>query len=158
MITIASVPVKTRVPLTAWVIAGLLTLVSLASTLTHTASGFMVADQRAVVINHQASMTRRRLPARYSSRSRVGSLAVSSRRAWTFPLLASSRWRSTKSRSISRRTPRIPQIPSKASGWLPRWTTAKEPSAVLLSCVVRMSNPSQLGDMGSIRRLEEHRQ
>jgi hypothetical protein len=56
MITIGSVPVKTRVPLTAWVIAGLLTLVSLASTLTHTASGFMVADQRAVVINHQASM------------------------------------------------------------------------------------------------------
>ena len=56
MITIASVPIKTRVPLTAWVIAGLLTLVSLASTLTHTASGFMVADQRAVVINHQASM------------------------------------------------------------------------------------------------------
>jgi hypothetical protein len=55
MITIASVPVKTRVPLTAWVIAGLLTLVSLASTL-NTASGFMVADQRAVVINHQSSM------------------------------------------------------------------------------------------------------
>ena len=56
MITIANVPVKTRVPLTAWVIAGLLTLVSLASTLTHTASGFMVADQRTVIINHQASM------------------------------------------------------------------------------------------------------
>ena len=56
MITIASVPVKTRVPLTAWVIAGMLTLVSLASTLTHTAPGVMVADQRAVVINHQASM------------------------------------------------------------------------------------------------------
>ena len=56
MITIASVPVKTRVPLTAWVIAGLLTLASLASTLTHTAPGSMVADQRAVVINHQASM------------------------------------------------------------------------------------------------------
>ena len=56
MITIASVPVKTRVPLTAWVIAGLLTFVSLASTLTHTAPGVMVADQRAVAINHQASM------------------------------------------------------------------------------------------------------
>ena len=56
MITIASVPVKTRVPLTAWVIAGLLTLVALASTPTHTAPDFMVADQRAVVINHQASM------------------------------------------------------------------------------------------------------
>ena len=37
MITIAGVPVKTRVPLTAWVIAGMLMLVSLASTLTHTA-------------------------------------------------------------------------------------------------------------------------
>jgi hypothetical protein len=56
MITIASVPVKTRVPLTAWVIAALLTLMSLASTLTHTAPGFMVADQRQVAINHQASM------------------------------------------------------------------------------------------------------
>ena len=56
MITIASVPVKTRVPLTAWVIAGLLTLVSLTSTLTHAAPGFMMADQRAVVVNHQASM------------------------------------------------------------------------------------------------------
>ena len=56
MITIASVPVKTRIPLTAWVIAGLLTLVSLASTLTHTAPGVMVADQRPVAINHQASM------------------------------------------------------------------------------------------------------
>ena len=56
MITIASVPVKTRVPLTAWVIAALLALVSLASTLTHTAPGFMVADQRAAVVNHQASM------------------------------------------------------------------------------------------------------
>ena len=56
MITIANVPVKTRVPLTAWVIAALLTLVSLASTLMHTAPGFMVADQRAMVINHQASM------------------------------------------------------------------------------------------------------
>ena len=56
MTTIASVPVKTRVPLTAWIVAGLLTLVSLASTLTHTAPGFVVADQRALVINHQASM------------------------------------------------------------------------------------------------------
>jgi hypothetical protein len=56
MITMANVPVRTRVPLTAWVIAGLLTLVSLASTLTHTAPGFMVADQRMVVVNHQASM------------------------------------------------------------------------------------------------------
>jgi hypothetical protein len=56
MITIASVPVKTRIPLTAWVIAGLLTLVSLVSTLTHTAPGVMVAEQRPVAINHQASM------------------------------------------------------------------------------------------------------
>ena len=56
MITIASTLVRTRVPLTAWVIAGLLTLVSLASTLTHTAPSFVVADQRAVAINHQASM------------------------------------------------------------------------------------------------------
>ena len=31
-------------------------LVSLASTLTHTAPGMLVADQRAVVSNHQASM------------------------------------------------------------------------------------------------------
>jgi len=53
MITIAGVPVKTRVPSTAWVIAGMLMLVSLASTLMH--SG-MLADQRAVVSNHQASM------------------------------------------------------------------------------------------------------
>ena len=36
MITIAGVPVKTRVPSTAWVIAGMLMLVSLASTLMHT--------------------------------------------------------------------------------------------------------------------------
>ena len=56
MTTIASVPIKTRVPLTAWVVAGLLTLASLTSTLTHTAPGFVVADQRALVINHQASM------------------------------------------------------------------------------------------------------
>ena len=56
MITIAGVPVKTRVPLSAWVIAGLLTLVSLGSTLTHTAPDFMVADQSAVTINHQTSM------------------------------------------------------------------------------------------------------
>ena len=56
MTIIAGVPVKTRVPLTAWVIAGLLTLMSLTSTLTHTASGFMVADQNAAAINHQASM------------------------------------------------------------------------------------------------------
>ena len=56
MITIAGVPVKTRVPLTAWVIAGLLMLVSLVSTLTHIAPSVMVADQRAVIINHQASM------------------------------------------------------------------------------------------------------
>ena len=39
----------------------------------------------------------------------------------TFRLLASSRSKSTKSPSISRRTPRIPQIASKATGWLPRW-------------------------------------
>jgi hypothetical protein len=56
MITIAGVPVKTRVPLTAWVIAGVLMLVSLASTLTHIAPSVMVADQSAVIINHQASM------------------------------------------------------------------------------------------------------
>ncbi len=56
MITIVGVPVKTRVPLTAWVIAGMLMLVSLASALTHTAPGMLVADQRAVVSNHQASM------------------------------------------------------------------------------------------------------
>jgi len=56
MITIASVPVKTRVPPTVWVIAALLTLLSLGSTLTHTAPGFMVAEQRQVAINHQASM------------------------------------------------------------------------------------------------------
>ena len=56
MITIASVPIKTRVPLTLWVIAGLLTLVSLASTLTHTVPGFIMPDHRAMVINHQASM------------------------------------------------------------------------------------------------------
>ena len=56
MIRIASVPIKSRVPLTAWAIAGLLTLLSLASTLTHTAPGFMVADQSTVVINHQARM------------------------------------------------------------------------------------------------------
>ena len=54
MITIASVPVKTRVPLTAWVIAGARSS-PLASTLTHTSPGFMVADQRAVV----GSITRR---------------------------------------------------------------------------------------------------
>ena len=56
MITIASVPVKTRVPLTAWVIAALLTLLSLASTLAHTAPGLMVAEQRQVATNHHASM------------------------------------------------------------------------------------------------------
>jgi hypothetical protein len=57
MITIGSVPVKTRVPLTAWVIAGLLALLSLASTLTHTsAPGLVVAEQRAAVVNHPASM------------------------------------------------------------------------------------------------------
>lgn len=33
MITIGSIPVKTRVPVTAWVLAGLITLMSLASTL-----------------------------------------------------------------------------------------------------------------------------
>ena len=56
MITIAGVPVNTRVPLTAWVIAGVLMLVSLASTLTHIAPSVMVADQRVVVSVHQASM------------------------------------------------------------------------------------------------------
>ena len=56
MITIAGVPVKTRIPLTAWVIAWVLMLVSLASTLTHIAPGVMVADQAAVIINHQARM------------------------------------------------------------------------------------------------------
>jgi hypothetical protein len=50
MITIGSVPVKSRVPLMAWVLAGLVTLMSLASTLTHT-----VADQRIQPV-HQARM------------------------------------------------------------------------------------------------------
>jgi hypothetical protein len=56
MITIAGVPVKTRVPLIGWVIVALLMLFSLASTLTHTAPGFMVADHGQVAIHHQASM------------------------------------------------------------------------------------------------------
>jgi hypothetical protein len=37
MIKIASVPVKTRVPLTAWVFAGVVTLFSMASSLVHIA-------------------------------------------------------------------------------------------------------------------------
>jgi hypothetical protein len=59
MIKIGSVPVKTRVPLTAWAVAGVLTLVSLASTLTHSEPGSMVADhayQRVVGVNQHARM------------------------------------------------------------------------------------------------------
>ena len=56
MITIAGVPVKTRVPRTVWVIAALLTLLSLSSTLTRTAPGFLVSDQRQVAITHHASI------------------------------------------------------------------------------------------------------
>ena len=37
MIKIASVPVKTRLPLTAWALAGLVTLVSVVSSLVHLA-------------------------------------------------------------------------------------------------------------------------
>ena len=37
MVTIASVPVKTRLPLTAWALAGVVTLFSLVSSLVHIA-------------------------------------------------------------------------------------------------------------------------
>jgi hypothetical protein len=46
MIKIAGAPpVKPRVPITAWVVAGLMTLFSLASSLMHTAPNSAVQDQ-----------------------------------------------------------------------------------------------------------------
>ena len=62
MITIASVPVKTRLPLTAWALAGVVTLFTLLSSLVHIApaSNYLEAlseqaPLRAKVI-HQASV------------------------------------------------------------------------------------------------------
>ena len=51
--TIHGVPVKTRVPLTAWAFAGILTLLSLSSSLLHFASGR--ADFSALSSHHAAT-------------------------------------------------------------------------------------------------------
>jgi hypothetical protein len=56
MITIGRIPVKTRVPLTVWVLAGLLTLFSIASSLMHIAPSSAVADQGREPRAHHASV------------------------------------------------------------------------------------------------------
>jgi len=59
--TIHGVPVKTRVPLTAWVFAGILTLLSLSSSLVHLASDSVnvsaLSPKHAVTTVHQASLS-----------------------------------------------------------------------------------------------------
>ena len=58
--TIHGVPVKTRIPLTAWVFAGIFTLLSLSSSLVHVASdGVNVStlpSQHAATAAHHASL------------------------------------------------------------------------------------------------------
>ena len=58
--TIHGVPVKTRVPLTAWVFAGILTLFSLSSSLVHLASDDVnvsaLPSKHAATTSHHASL------------------------------------------------------------------------------------------------------
>jgi hypothetical protein len=49
---LGSVPVKTRVPLTAWAFAGLLTLLSIASSLLHFATGLADLEQVTTSARH----------------------------------------------------------------------------------------------------------
>jgi len=57
MIKIAGVPpFKSRVPITAWVLAGLVTLFSIASSLMHVAPSSAVADQGREPRAHHASV------------------------------------------------------------------------------------------------------
>jgi len=56
MTKIGGVPIKTRLPLTAWVLAGLLTLFSVASSLMHIAPSSAVADQGREPRAHHASV------------------------------------------------------------------------------------------------------